>query len=395
MKILYHHRTQAADAQGIHIYEIIKAFREAGHEVREVALASSGRGGQNANKGGFWRVPTALLGGAGYELLSLLYNAVGYVRLARAVREFRPDFIYERYALFNAAGVLAARRFRIPLLLEVNAPLAMEQDMLGKLTFRRLAYAVERWICRRASRTLCVSTPLKEILVSAGVPGEHIEVIPNGVDPGEFNGGDGEAVRRRYGLGGKRVLGFVGWVREWHGIAELISGMSSWDSTLDDVHLLIIGDGPARAAIEATARRLGLSQRVQVTGPVARDDIVHHIAALDVAIQPAATAYASPMKLFEYLAMGRPIVAPRQANITELLTDGENCRLFKAGDVQDLARVVGELMNAPAARAELGRRARQTIFQRQYLWSENARRAAEIAEHLQKGHCRAVADSNP
>jgi glycosyltransferase involved in cell wall biosynthesis len=390
VRVLYHHRTQAEDAQGIHISETIRCFRNQGHEVEEIALVESADG-QKRNREGSRRlgrlravVPDVLA-----DIMAMAYTPFGYVKLANAVRRFRPDFIYERYALYNAAGVLAGRRFRLPVILEVNAPLALEQAQEGKLGFRRLARRVERWICANATITLCVSTPLKQILASMGVPESRMKVMPNGVNPDEFHGRDtGAGVRQRYGLMGKRVVGFVGWVRSWHGLAELVAGMGSWPRALDDVEILIVGDGPARCDIEQAAAVAGVEDRVHITGAVDRTAIVDHIAALDIALQPAATAYASPMKIFEYLAMGKPVVAPRQPNIEEVLTDGVDGLLFTPGDTTDLVRCMRGLLEQPEIARGIGSRARSTIMDRRFLWCDNARAVIDMVSALRSAHRR-------
>jgi glycosyltransferase involved in cell wall biosynthesis len=305
----------------------------------------------------------------------MAYNVVGYRKLSRAIRAFRPDFLYERYSLYTSCGVRAARRHGIPILLEVNAPLALEQEQLGKLAFRRLARRAERSILSRSTRTIAVSTPMKRILVESGVPADHVEFVSNGVDPERFHGrATGADVRRRYGLEGKRVLGFVGWIREWHGLVPLVAAMASWR----DVHLLVVGDGPARPDLEETARRVGVANRVHVTGAVARDAMPAHIAAFDVALQPAATPYACPMKVLEYLAMGKPVVACRQENLLGILEEGGSAAFFEPGDYADLVRVAGRLLEDPALLRRMGERARATIFERRLLWSENAARAVRM-----------------
>ena len=113
--------------------------------------------------------------------------------------------------------------------------------------------------------------------------------------------------------------------------------MATWKE-LPDVHLLIVGDGPARAAVEEAARKAGTADRVHVTGAVKRPDMPDHIAAFDIALQPAATPYASPMKVFEYLAMGKPCIACDQPNLREILDDGESGLFFTPGDHAGLAQ---------------------------------------------------------
>jgi glycosyltransferase involved in cell wall biosynthesis len=315
-----------------------------------------------------------------YELAAMAYNLVGARRLRRSVRAFRPDFLYERYSLFTTCGVRVARRYGLPHILEVNAPLALEQEREGKLVFRRRARAVERWTVSNSSRTIVVSTPMKRIFVEMGVPEDHIEVVRNGVDPEHFHGRDtGGGVRARFGLTGKRVLGFVGWIRDWHGLVELATAMGGWGREMADAHLLIVGDGPARTAIEQAAGRAGVADRVHITGPVGRETMPDHIAAFDVALQPAATPYASPMKVFEYLAMGKPVVACRQENLQEILREGVDALFFTPGDPADLARAARELLSDRARLERMSAAARESIQENKYLWRENAARAVRMA----------------
>ncbi len=383
MKVLYHHRTQAEDAQGIHIFEMIKSLRGLGHEIREVSLVQRDLESDASPSAGIFGAISVAVPRFGYELLELLYNAVGFQRLSKAIREFKPDFIYERYALHNFAGIWASRRHKIPLLLEVNSPLALERS--EDLAFRRLARRTESWICSNASRTICVSNELGRILTQSGVPGHKIEICHNGVDPEKFHGRKtGGEIRARYGLAGKTVLGFVGWVRKWHGVSELIPCLKKWQERGVNVSLLIVGDGPARPAIEIAAKESGVQDIVRITGAVKRTEVVDHIAALDVALQPAATLYASPMKIFEYLAMGKPVVAPRQTNILEILSEGRNAKLFRPGEPLDMMRAVDELLATPSLIRRMGAEARRTVFERRFLWTENAQRAIRMAKELRE-----------
>jgi glycosyltransferase involved in cell wall biosynthesis len=308
--------------------------------------------------------------------MELAYNFWGVWALSRAVRRRRPDLLYERYSLFNLSGVVVAKLHRIPLVLEVNAPLAFEKENYEKLALRRLAYGLERWICSHATRTLVVSTPMKRILERQGVPGKRLVVVPNGVNTVEIAAALGRCdVRARYGIGSQLVLGFVGWFKPWHRldtVVELLAARPEWRSR---IHLLLVGDGPEMGPLRALVRAHGLESAVTFTGPVDRDLIYDHIDAFDVALQPHVTEYASPMKIFEYLALGKCVVAPDLDNIREILTHGEDALLFRAGDPGDMGRAIELLANDPARAARMGQRARRTIEDRRYYWIENARRA--------------------
>ena len=159
VRILYHHRTRAGDAQGIHIAEIQRAFRLRGHEVREVALVEAGaeakadaEGGEARGLAGLASRAAARMPAAVKEALELAYNAVAYRRLSRALREFRPDFVYERYAANTFAGLAAARRHGVPFVLEVNSPLAQEKAEHDGLVFRGVTRRIERRLCAGRGR---------------------------------------------------------------------------------------------------------------------------------------------------------------------------------------------------------------------------------------------------
>lgn len=399
MKILYHHRTRAGDAQGIHIAEIQRAFRLRGHEVREVALVEAGaeakadaEGGEARGLAGLASRAASRMPAAVKESLELAYNAIAYRRLSRAIRDFRPDFVYERYAANTFAGLAAARRHGVPFVLEVNSPLAQEKAEHDGLAFRGITRRIERRLCSRADVTIAVTRVLAGILEAEGVPEGKIVVMPNGVRAEFGTNGDGEAFRRKLGIpAGVPVAGFVGWFRAWHGLERLMEIAASPEWREADVHLALAGDGPAMPALrEMRAASPDLQRRVALCGPVPRQEIESALAAFDVAVQPAVTSYACPMKILEYMAAGRAIVAPGSANVRELLTDGETALLCPDGEnpaapaAEDLAAAVLRLARDPQLRARLGAAARAQVLERGYLWEENARRVEELVAEARR-----------
>ncbi len=381
MKILYHHRTRAADAQGVHIEEMMAAFRGLGHEVEMAALVQGGgeKSGPEVKAGvPLWKRLVEKLPFL-FEAIHVGYNIVGFWMVARHVRRFRPDFIYERYSLLNFSGVLAAKWYGVPLVLEVNSPLAFEMKEEGLLRLERFGSWSEKAICNGAAVVVTVTSVLKRMLVEGGVEEGRVQVMANGVDPAKFRVGEGdEGLRRRLGLEGRRVIGFVGWFRPWHGLEMLVEAFEKSGLAEEGVSVLLVGDGPALPSLREAVAERGLEGRVVITGAVRHGEIPEYVALFDCAVQPAANQYCCPMKIIEYLAVGKPVIAPAQENIEELVGEGVDAALFEAGSMESLSGALRRVMGDEQEMARLQAGARTAVERRGYLWRRNAERVVEM-----------------
>ena len=383
MRILYHHRTRSTDAQRIHILEMVKAFQTLGHEVEMVSLVPTDMGIEDAARDAgdaLWkrlvrRIPFS------YDLVQLGYNLVGIPMLLAACFRKRVDFIYERYSLFNLAGVLVGKLCRVPVVLEVNSPFALEQQRDREIRLVSFAAWSERFICNLAGHVIVVSTPLRRILEGVGVRPQKIEVMSNGVCMEHFQPQPALAdLRRGLGLEGHVVIGFVGWFREWHGLELLLEAFHRSGLAHERVKVLMIGDGPAMAGLREYVRANGLSDSVVFTGPLPHSKVPPYLDVIDIAVQPAANEYCCPMKILEYMALGKAIVAPRQENIQELLREGEEAVYFTAGDAGSLGEALRGVVGNREQAQRMGNRARHAITERGFLWIENAAKVARIRE---------------
>jgi len=384
MRILYHHRTLGDGAEGIHVREMIQAFRELGHEVQVIGPTGADTP-RTSRKLRALEALKAALPTAAYELAEMTYSAYAFARASGAIRRFRPHFIYDRYNIFNAGIVLAGRANGVPVLLEVNAPVALErrQQPDDTLRFRRLAAAMERWICAHASRALVVSSPLKEYLESIGVPQGQCVVMPNGADPRRFAPREKDQALLA-GLGiepGQLVVGFTGILRAWHGLDLLVDAARCLTDRGASVRFLIVGDGPYRHPLETRIASLGLKEVVRITGRVDHDRVPEYVSGFDVAVSPKSTFYASPMKVIEYMALGKAVVVPRTPNFLDLVDDGLTGLTFENGEAEGLAEAIEVLCSSPELRAKLGRAARLKVEHR-LNWQWNAREACKLAREL-------------
>ena len=401
MKILYHHRTRADDGQAVHIRSLQRAFRDLGHEVQEVGLVQQG-GEQPTEEdaapkadqdegGSSWgwvsRLPKFML-----ELAEFGYSGLARRRILATGRTFKPDFIYERYAFGNAGGLLAAARLGVPFILEVNSPLVDELDKTRGLSLKRAARRIELAVFRGATKVCVVTQVLGDILIDMGVDPERILVTPNGVHPSLFEydqlgGRDACRSRARRDLGlhpeadaDELVLGFVGYFRDWHRLDLVIDLLAL--PGLEGLRLVIIGEGPAGEGLAAQARQLGVEERVHFPGPRRHDRIPELLTAFDVALMPAINAYASALKLHEYMAATLPVIAPDQPNLHEVVTDGESALLVPSGDAAALEAAVRSLVSDPKLRVKLGENAARQIDKLGLTWRANGQRVVQCAQQL-------------
>jgi glycosyltransferase involved in cell wall biosynthesis len=382
VRILYHHRTRSKDGQFVHIEEMIGALRANGHEVIIVAPPSAETESFGFDAGGVALLKRYLPKWF-YEIMELGYSLVAYRRLAAAVKLHKPDCLYERYNLFLPAGIWLARKYRLPMLLEINAPILEERSRYDGLSLTRLARWSQSYAWRNADMVLPVTRVLGDIVAAYGVQPQRIVVIPNGINSERFDGNqDVEVAKRALGLQGHLVLGFTGFVRDWHGLDKVIAMLAN-DPVDAQRYLLIVGDGPVRATLERQARELKVEQRVRFTGIVERDAVADHVAAFDIALNPAVVAYASPLKLFEYLALGKAIIAPAQPNIEEILQDGHNAVLFDPADRNGMAGAIDRLCTNEALRLQVGANARATIAEQRLTWKANAEQVTTLFGALQ------------
>jgi glycosyltransferase involved in cell wall biosynthesis len=371
--ILYHHRTRSRDGQSVHIDELVKALELEGSCVRMVGPRRVHAMSEAKSK--------QLLPKPIYELLEFAYSGLELIKLARAIRKKRPDAIYERANVYMLSGVWAARLFSLPLILEVNAPLAEERAKFGGLALPRMAQWSEEMAWRAADHVLPVTRVLGDLVERSGVSAARVVVTCNGIDTEKFSETAQQKDRSLLpaSFAGGPVLGFVGYVRSWHGLPQIVELLAR-DPLLSDANLLIVGDGPGVPEIVRQAENLGVGGRVHVTGVVGRDALAPCISLFDIALQPEVTPYASPLKLFEYMALGRSIIAPDASNIREVLTDGIDCALFAPDDPVSLADAIRRLVSDPALRTRLGSAAARKIVEEDITWARNARRVISLIQ---------------
>jgi glycosyltransferase involved in cell wall biosynthesis len=385
VRLVLHHRTQGQGVEGVHLLGMAGGFTRAGMEVEivsppgvRVGTAEESGAGAPSEPKRLWRVLADHAPEVLFELMEIAYNVPAYFRLRRALRAPGTVALYERYAFFNVAGALAAGAARVPLVLEVNytaeTPLYRRRSRL----LRPLARLMERFAFRRADRIAAVSSVLSRQIAADGVDPERVVTIPNAADTERFRPDiSGSAVRARYGLEGARVIGFTGAFFPWHGVGFFLEALPELLREIPSAAALLVGEGPERPALEARVRESGLSDRVRFTGWVGHDKLPEHIAAFDIAVMPDSNEYGSPMKIYEYMAMGKPVVAPRLGPLEDGIRDGETGVLFPRGEVWALRAALAGLLRDEPRRAAMGMRAREHVVAG-HTWDRNAARVVDL-----------------
>lgn len=363
-----------------HVRETIENLESLGHEVSlldsgRVDFEPDGRPRGGSSHGWKERIPQWLRF-VGRDSLYILHNRRFRPRLEEFARREGPfDVVYERYHAFEYAPGRWAKDNALPWVLEFNASVE-ELKLLGGLGLGTIGRRIEGDVVRRANHVVAVSGVLRDQLLGYRVSPERAHVLHNGVDENRFRPDiSGEEVRASLGLAGRTVIGFVGSFAVYHGVDLFLDAAARVTEARPGVVFLLVGGRKGNLRYETLRAQTEKTVRpgaVMFAGEVPHGDIPGWLAAMDVAVIPMAADYGSPTKTFEYMAMGRAVVAPAVPALREVLTDGETALLTKPGDSADLARALIQLADDPLLRARLGSGAREAVV-RHHTWSLNAR----------------------
>lgn len=381
----------------VHVRRMVGALARRGHEIL-LLTPDPGSGPGEAPEARVVALPFAAIPAALVEelkgeeiardnrlskdLRNLFYNLGLAAQAGPLLAEFRPDFLYERYALFGTAGVELARTLGVPLLLEVNAPLIEEQREQRGLCLARVAAAAQRLAFTGADELLVVSRWLEGYAREYGAAPAQITVVPNAADTDLFQPqAEPSAIRRRLGWEDCIVLGFVGAMKPWHGVVTLVDALGRLGAPASPYRLLLVGEGPELARIRERVHAAGLDAAVHLAGAVPHREVPSWLSAVDVALVPyeaTAAPYFSPVKLFEYMAMGLPVVAARLGQTQEIVEHGRTGWLYSSADADEPAATIRAVAEDRPAALRAGAAARALVLAR-HTWQRNAEQVESLA----------------
>jgi len=386
MKIVYHHRTQCKLAEGVHVREVVKALRALGHEVDVVSppgvdpfAEQSVRTSAPSLSSRLWHGISRYMPQAGFEIMELGYNYIASVNVKKIINKKGIDLIYERHAFFAWACATLAKRYNIPIIIEVNEISGLKRTR-GQC-FVGIARRIEQETFEKADAIIVVSGFLKKKIAEHGVAPEKIHVMANAVDASVFNPAQVPPVKPEYTalLAGRVVLGFVGSFVKWHNFEFLLNNVKEIIDELPhtNVSLMLVGDGPLKEELRKIVEQKRLANHVIFTGNVSHESIPAYINMMDICIIPQANEFRSPIKLYEYMAMGKPVIAPDVEPVRKAIAHGENGILFTAEDSLSFKQGITAVLNDKNKREELGHKARQSVLTK-YSWRNNAEKILDI-----------------
>jgi len=389
MKILYLCPDLGISLEGhkgasAHVRDLVRAFSILGHEVRVIASSNGVKTDIGAEI-----IPITV--SDIYNTISLdnssrIIRALGHLwnnvtlekLLGYILKDFKPDILYERYSPFGVAGVVLAKNNGIPHILEVNAPLAWEGKQFRKQALQDVAEELEQIVLNMTSLIVTVSKTMRDILMDYGVSNSRIVVVPNGVDPRNFSS---EGPVYNLHSQNKFVIGFVGSMKSWHGIDLLAKAFRELSSD-PNFHLLLVGDGSMMKVMYSL--RDEFPDRVTLTGAVPHNEVPSYIRSMDVAVAPYPkfdNFYFSPLKILEYMSVGRAVVAAEIGQIKELIKDGKTGFLVPPGDSILLAETIKKLYTNRELCSSVGRQAAAEV-KRAHTWTHRASDIINIVKNV-------------
>jgi glycosyltransferase involved in cell wall biosynthesis len=377
---LYRPRTAMGSTTGgsaVHTAGVVNALAESGLEMK--LLGPELPPGVEAGSA-FERVPVRRR----YHLVQWLTVSDYSRALEHVASREHASFVYERAVAGSYAGVAVAKRLGVPLVLEFNGSDVWIAEHWGgrRLAFSSLARALERRNLRSASLVVVLSDALKDELVSLGIANERILVNAVGVDVDRLaplREREPSAWRAELGLDESPTVAFIGTFGLWHGVRLLPDVIARVADQQPEARWVLIGGGPLHGDVVGELERRGLDGRVKVTGALPRADAMRLLAAADVCVSPhvqnpdGSRFFGSPTKLFEYMALGKAIVASDLEQLGEVVDHGRNGLLHAAGDAAAAADAVSRLIRDGELRSRLGEAALHDALHR-FSWRAHVER---------------------
>ncbi len=318
------------------------------------------------------------------EVLNLAYNRRSAKIMKDIIRKEQPDFIYQHHADFSFSGSKLKRDTGLPFFLQCEGVQQWVKKNWGKLYMPKLLRIAEQTQWEMADAIFVISQKVKDMMVEYGADADKIHVHPSAVDPDQFTPEvDGEWVKKKYRMEDNYIVGFTGTFAPWHGIEVLAESVKHIIKHIPNAKVLLVGDGELRPRIEEIIKRDNVEDKVVITGVVPYPTVPNHLKACDVLLSPCVSNddesgfFNSPVKLFEYLGIGKPIIATDVGQQGEVIIDNDNGLLIPEKSPGAIAEAVYKIYKDPDLSVRLSKFARRAAVEK-YDWKVNAAHVIEI-----------------
>lgn len=371
--------------------EMIHAFERLGHTVEPLIMGGNinTAGNRRAAQAGLIKtlvkkITPPFLWETIKDRQLLSFDRQAALQLQDAVRRFKPDIIYERCSYLQVSGIEVAKQMGVRHIMEVNAPYVEERVVLGGSSlYLKLAAKKEKEQLHKTDTIVVVSTALRDYFIKHfQLPASRFIVTPNAINASAVNLSASPLVSRKdFGWSpDDYIFGFVGSIFRWHGVDLLIDSFTSISKEWPSAKLLIVGDGEIMPELKQKALLAKLDDKIKFTGSVPHHKVFDYIRLMDATIMAKTNWYGSPIKIFEYGLLGKPIIAPNAGPVKDIMNDKETALLVNP-EISSIQQAMEWMLKNREEAERMGNRFREKILA-SHQWEDNARAVlASIKNH--------------
>jgi glycosyltransferase involved in cell wall biosynthesis len=363
MRIIYYsphptHDIVSEVGYATHQREVIHALQNLGHEVLPVIMGGTSMDDISPITSGNYKASPikkllkALVPRILWTSLNNLklrqHDQIAGQRLEQVILAFQPDLIYERSEYLQDSGALCASKNKIKYFLEVNAPFVEEmRSFEGKSLLETKAHQIEKFKLAKADKVITVSSALADFLIqNYNCDSSKIFVQANCINPNKININQDlvNELKLQFKPNNEKVIGFVGSMFPYHGVDMLIKAFAEVLNIRKDTILLIVGDGQILNNLKKMCVDLDIENYVKFTGKISHDKVFNYIETMDICIMAKSNWYGSPVKLFEYGLMNKPIIAPNESPVLDVMVHEKDAIIIDE-NIQSLSNAIQKLLN--------------------------------------------------
>ncbi len=368
----------------VHVQEVIKGMLEKGLDVTLFAQRLGGDAPEKLKNIKICKLDKLPKDSVEIRARAALAANVKVEAMLEAEGKF--DMVYERYSLWSNAGMNFAQKHGCVGILEVNAPLIEEQKKHRELPLEEEAQKIAESVFANADAMIAVSPGVANYLESFEKAKGRVHIIANGVALDRFAPSAQQNANRLANLTASSdvTVGFLGTLKPWHGLATLVDAWAILRQRNENVRLLVVGDGPEYESMHSNIEKLGLLDYVKFTGAVQPEDVAHWLGQMDIAVAPYPNMehfYFSPLKIYEYMAAGIPVIATRVGHLETVVAHGYNGMLVEAENPTAMADCIANLIKDSSKLQQLGKNARQTA-ENEHSWLSVVERILAIVKNI-------------